>query len=228
MTTDAGRMPCRLRARRKAQKKLGHQRRDHDVHVAVSSRRRRRAGLLRAAARCALLIDEQRLLALLNRLLANHDFPPRRADQRQLPASSAAPRQGRPLPSARKRSGARVCCPSRNPRADMMSGLPPGKSGPPAPRYRGQHRCGAIEANIGAALSRAPSSGPRSRGKTRPGGLCGRHQKRADAARQGSPTLKNGEGQPGPTGSQCGSEGPRAARYSTLTRCSLCAANAPG
>jgi hypothetical protein len=33
---------------------------------------------------------------------------------------------------------------ARNARADMMSGLPPGRSGSPAPRYRNQHRCGAI------------------------------------------------------------------------------------
>ena len=37
----------------------------------------------------------------------------------------------------------------------------------------------------------SPSSGPRNHGKTRPGGLRGRHQDRADVARQGSPTLKN-------------------------------------
>jgi hypothetical protein len=49
-----------------------------------------------------------------------------------------------PLPSARKRSGAHVCYPSRNARADMMSGLSPGRSGSPAPRYQAQHRCGAI------------------------------------------------------------------------------------
>jgi len=40
--------------------------------------------------------------------------PPRQADQRRLFASSAAPRQGRRLPSTRKRRCAHVCCPSRN------------------------------------------------------------------------------------------------------------------
>ena len=37
----------------------------------------------------------------------------------------------------------------------------------------------------------SPSSGPRRRGKTCFGGLRGRHQDCADAARQGSPTLKD-------------------------------------
>jgi hypothetical protein len=34
-------------------------------------------------------------------------------------------------------------------------------------------------------------AGPGNGGETRPGGLRGRHQDRADAARQGSPTLRN-------------------------------------
>jgi hypothetical protein len=33
----------------------------------------------------------------------------------------------------------------RNARADVISGLSPGKSGSATPRYRGQHRCGAID-----------------------------------------------------------------------------------
>ena len=71
--------------------------------------------------------------------------PPRQADQRQLPAPSAAPRQGRPLPSTRKRSCPHVGCPSRNARADMMSGLPQGRSGPPARRSQCQPWYGAMQ-----------------------------------------------------------------------------------
>jgi hypothetical protein len=33
---------------------------------------------------------------------------------------------------------------ARNARADVISGLSPGRSGSATPRYRGQHRCGAI------------------------------------------------------------------------------------
>jgi hypothetical protein len=40
---------------------------------------------------------------------------------------------------------------AKNARADVISGLSPGRSGSATPRYRGQHRCGAI--NTGAALS---------------------------------------------------------------------------
>ncbi len=34
---------------------------------------------------------------------------------------------------------------ARNARADVIGGLSPGRSGSATPRYRGQHRCGAIE-----------------------------------------------------------------------------------
>jgi hypothetical protein len=34
---------------------------------------------------------------------------------------------------------------ARNARADVISGLSPGRAGSATPRYRGQHRCGAIK-----------------------------------------------------------------------------------
>jgi hypothetical protein len=63
--------------------------------------------------------------SLLPRRLARADVCPRRANVAAL--TSAVRRET-----------------ARNARADVISGLSPGRSGSATPRYRGQHRCGAI------------------------------------------------------------------------------------
>ena len=92
----------------------------HLVVAALRRREVRRVGRHRSA---ELSNDAS---SLLPRRLARADLCPRRANVAAL--TSAVRRET-----------------ARNARADVISGLSPGGSGSATPRYRGQHRCGAIQ-----------------------------------------------------------------------------------